>query len=176
MIHWASFIGFDFADKDKARFLRTFKSKLVEYEPDIAWLNPSYLHMTLAFIGWLQHSDVGKLSRLLNRLHKEYFVEDIEVTGRVIFLVFGARKEYVCAEVKRTEPMDAFYRALVSGMIKAGVPPKEQSFIPHISLGRFADATVPGKPIMAKPFRVPIKKVCVFESVSDSESLASSKF
>lgn len=134
MAHWASYIGFGFEKEESEKILVELRKKLSQYEDNIAWHNPEYLHMTLQFLGWTKESDIDKLRDIL---HKEK-VGDIKfkLNGKLVLLGFDEKKEYIAMRVEQTEELERYRDMLGIRMQEKGIHYKKQDFLSHISLGR----------------------------------------
>lgn len=103
MAHWASYIAFGFEEEEFQKLLLELKDKLSQYNDNIAWHNPDYMHMTLQFLGWTRDSDIEKLRQILQNEK----IEDInfKLNGKLVLLGFDAQKEYIAMEVEPTKEL-----------------------------------------------------------------------
>ena len=103
MAHWASYIAFGFEGEEFQKLLLELKDKLPQYNDNIAWHNPDYMHMTLQFLGWTRDSDIEKLRQILQNEK----IEDInfKLNGKLVLLGFDAQKEYIAMEVAPTKEL-----------------------------------------------------------------------
>ena len=103
MAHWASYIAFGFEEEEFQKLLLELKDKLSQYNDNIAWHNPAYMHMTLQFLGWTRDSDIEKLRQILQNEK----IEDInfKLNGKLVLLGFDAQKEYIAMEVTPTKEL-----------------------------------------------------------------------
>ncbi len=67
MAHWASYIGFGFNRDESEGLLLRLRKELEQYDDNIAWHNPEYLHMTIQFLGWTKNSNINKLKEILEK-------------------------------------------------------------------------------------------------------------
>lgn len=134
MAHWASYIAFGFEEEEFQKLLLELKDKLSQYNDNIAWHNPDYMHMTLQFLGWTRDSDIEKLRQILQNEK----IEDInfKLNGKLVLLGFDAQKEYIAMEVAPTKELLQYREELEKKMQEYGVPFKKTGFFKSHFIGQ----------------------------------------
>ena len=121
------------------------------------WLDPSNLHMTLAFIG--QWEDPEAVLSLLPAVEKPF---------PVVLSHIGVfqKADVLWAGTASSEALDELAERVRSRLLEAGIPFDPRPFVPHITLAR--------KPILPDQFLLPavpvppaelmVRDICMYQS------------
>lgn len=107
--------------------------------PGARWPPEENYHLTLRFIGEADKGFAEELAEALSHVESGEFDLAIESLGSF----GGARPRAVWAGVAPSEPLAALRRRVESALVRAGLPPEERKFTPHITLARTAGARAP---------------------------------
>ena len=100
------------------------------------WSPEENYHLTLRFIGEVDSGFAEDLAEALSHVAGAAFELQIRALGSF----GGARPRAVWAGVAPSEPLAALRRRVESALVRAGLPPEERKFTPHVTLGRTAGA------------------------------------
>ncbi len=174
MAHWASYIGFGFEKQECEKLLIELRKKLSQYEDNIAWHNPEYMHMTLQFLGWTKEGDISKLREILQR--ERIANIEFKLSGELILLGFNDQKEYIAMKIDSSEELLKYREILGYRMQQQGIPFKHQSFLSHISLGRVHGLNEIDNKKYFEPRIIKPNGVHLYESVPESVALVSVRY
>ena len=101
------------------------------------WIPPESLHVTLRFIGEVPEDRYDDIVYALEAVRSEPFALTIagaghfESRGRVRALWLG---------IERDPSLMALNKRLESALVRAGLPPEERKYTPHITIARLNEA------------------------------------
>ncbi len=104
--------------------------------PGARWSPEENYHLTLRFIGEVDNGFAEELAEALSHVGGEEFELAIESLGSF----GGARPRLVWAGVAASAPLAALRRRVESALVRAGLPPEERKYAPHVTLARTAGA------------------------------------
>lgn len=101
--------------------------------PRVRWQTEDQLHLTLRFIGEVEEHQAEEIRLLLSEVSFHTFPICLSGVGK-----FGSRRKarMVWAGVKGVDPLKALQEKISNVLRRAGVPPDERKYTPHITLGR----------------------------------------
>lgn len=143
---WLSFI----IDKNKLDEINEINNEFNQF--DINVMTPSWIHMTVVFMGKaLRGKTVGELKGINYII--ESAVEKLSELGnlklefdRYDYLPFNSnKKKLILAIYKKNKKLDEWVVDLKNTLTQMGVCPSENSFMPHITIGRVKGAYLPDK-------------------------------
>jgi 2'-5' RNA ligase len=102
------------------------------------WVPPEKLHLTLRFIGEVPEDRYDDIVYALETVDSEPFL--LTITGAGHF-ESGRRVRALWLGVERDPALMALSRRIESALVRAGLPPEERKFVPHITLARLNDAS-----------------------------------
>ena len=102
--------------------------------PDADWTAMDDLHLTLRFIGEVDHSTFYEIGELLMGVTLHPF--DLELAGIGQFPPRGALRQ-LWIGVSPNEALDRLKRRIDRSIAEAGVPLEGRKFVPHVTLARF---------------------------------------
>lgn len=173
MVHWATYIALSFSEDTGKQILEHSRIHLIDFEPIVSWSPVKYLHLTLHFIGWISTDKIGNINRILEEHQENVCCLPLTLTGRVVFLGWETKKEYIALEVKYDSELKQLHSHLKNKLKKAGVLVKEQPFLPHITLGRvWNKGNLQDVQMPTEDFSLQAEQIALFESIPDSIILA----
>ena len=110
------------------------------------WQSDEQLHLTLRFIGEVDHHKAEDIAAALGALYAPSVVARIAGVG--LFERQG-RAHMVWAGVEPHEPLAALHRKVEQLLARVGVVPETRAFMPHITLARLNRGSGPVAPFLA---------------------------
>jgi len=101
------------------------------------WIDPENYHITLRFIGDVDHALARDVYGLLAEIHRDPL--DVTIEGLDAF--GGKRPRAIVARVAPDRPLLELQAAHERQIRKAGAAPEGRKFSPHITLARLRDAS-----------------------------------
>ena len=95
------------------------------------WVDPGNFHLTLRFIGETDEVVAADIDDALVRLRAQRFTLQLAGTG-----VFGDRPRSLWVGVERSPELVALRDKIEQALIRAGLPPEQRKFAPHVTLAR----------------------------------------
>ena len=111
------------------------------------WQDDDQLHLTLRFIGAVDHHQAEDIAAALGALH------GAAVTARIAGVGLFERKgapHMVWAGVEPLAPLAALHRKVNQLLARVGVAAETRAFVPHITLARLNRAAGPVAPFLAQ--------------------------
>ena len=99
--------------------------------PGAKWVDPGNFHLTLRFIGETDEVVAADIDDALVRLRARRFTLQLAGTG-----VFGDRPRSLWVGVERSPELVALRDKVEQALIRAGLPPEQRKFAPHVTLAR----------------------------------------
>ena len=99
--------------------------------PGAKWVDPGNFHLTLRFIGETDEVVAADVDDALVRLRARRFTLQLAGTG-----VFGDRPRSLWVGVERSPVLVALRDKIEQALIRAGLPPEQRKFAPHVTLAR----------------------------------------
>lgn len=110
------------------------------------WQDDEQLHLTLRFIGEVDHHRAEDIAAALGSLHAP------AVTARIAGVSLFERRgqpHMVWAGVEPAEALAALHRKVDQLLVRVGVAPETRAFLPHITLARLNRSAGPVAPFLA---------------------------
>ena len=124
------FVGIEFPPELKLRL-----SLLTVGMPGAKWVDPGNLHLTLRFIGEVSENTAADIDEALMRVRARPFTVQLAGTG-----VFGGnRPNALWVGVERAPDLVRLRDRIEQALIRAGLPPEQRRFAPHVTLARLRD-------------------------------------
>lgn len=106
--------------------------------PGARWIDRENFHITLRFIGDIDHRTADEVVQALDRVRKPQFTLNLTGTG-----FFGNRKPHsIWAGVQPAPELMALQADLERVCQRIGLPPEPRKFTPHVTLARLRNARV----------------------------------
>jgi len=128
------FVALDMNDDIRNRIAR-FLEGVRGFAPDVRWVRPESLHVTLKFVGERSEEDVERIKQSLATIE----AEAIEMRFCSYGFFPGAREPRVFWIGIEAGPELAYLAATVDATLASlGIPKEEHTFSPHLTLARGA--------------------------------------
>lgn len=103
--------------------------------PGARWQVDEQLHLTLRFIGAVEERQADDLAAALASIHAAAPVVRLAGTGS-----FGKRgaAEALWAGVHPHDALAALHRKVDAACVRAGLPPEQRAYLPHITVARLS--------------------------------------
>ncbi|MCV3767360.1 RNA 2',3'-cyclic phosphodiesterase [Rhizobium sp. TRM95796] len=106
--------------------------------PGARWIDRENFHLTLRFIGDVDHRTADDLVNGLDRVHRTQFDLSLVGTG-----LFGSKKPHsIWAGVQPSAALNALQADIERVCQRIGLPPEPRKFMPHVTLARLKNARV----------------------------------
>jgi 2'-5' RNA ligase len=134
-----TFIALEIPQSIRAR-LASFTERIAPEAPDFRWVDPVSMHVTLAFLGDVDHKDLAKVCSAVGPAVVGQEPLRFEVRGVGAF-PDPARPRTLWAGVSgpSAERLGTLRAAIVGAVARLGYPADEQRFHPHVTLGRLKE-------------------------------------
>lgn len=105
--------------------------------PGARWIEAQNMHLTLRFIGDIEEGLAHDIDLSLEAIEAPPFELRLEGIG-----YFGSARaaRLVHVGVRRSNALNFLHDKIESAMVRAGLPPDERKFLPHVTLARLKDA------------------------------------
>jgi RNA 2',3'-cyclic 3'-phosphodiesterase len=128
------FVGIEFPPELKLQL-----SLLYTGLPGSKWVDPGNLHLTLRFIGEISEAVAADVDEALVRLKARPFTLQLAGTG-----TFGGNRPHALwVGVERGPELVRLRDKIEQALIRAGLPPEQRKFAPHVTLARLRDPDPP---------------------------------
>lgn len=97
------------------------------------WQSDEQLHITLRFLGEVDHHQGEDIAAALGQLHAP--IPELRVQGVGQFEKSG-RPHTLWAGITPAVPITALHRQITQLLLRVGIEPEQRSFLPHITLAR----------------------------------------
>lgn len=106
--------------------------------PGARWIDRENFHITLRFIGDVDHRTADEVVEALDRVRRQQFSLTLSGTG-----FFGNKKPHsIWAGVLPSPGLNALQADLERVCQRIGLPPEPRKFTPHVTLARLKNARV----------------------------------
>jgi 2'-5' RNA ligase len=118
--------------------LSKLQARLGSEIPELRWVDPARIHLTLAFLGDVDHADLSKLCEAVAVATLSHRRFDLLVKGLGVF-PGPQRPRVLWAGLvgDALESLKELQSAVVAAVRNVGYPPADDRFHPHLTLGRF---------------------------------------
>lgn len=106
--------------------------------PGARWTESETMHLTIRFIGEVEPPAVPEIDEALASVRAPGF--DLVLTG-VGHFGQGRKARVLWAGVERNDALAHLNQKVESALVRAGLPPEERRFSPHVTLARLKDAS-----------------------------------
>lgn len=108
---------------------------LREFGLPARWVAPDSLHLTLKFLGWIEHGTVGEVESILMAVVKRHDTFDIEICELGAFPALS-RPRVWWVGVNREPALLALQEELDGALEAAGFAREDRPYSPHVTIGR----------------------------------------
>ena len=114
------------------RIQEEFKSS----DPDVRWVNPTKIHLTLKFFGDIEESQIDSIISSIEIPVQSTQPFQLKVHGTGAFPNPKNPRVVWVGLAEGKEALSHLQKQLESSLEKVGFPPEDRSFHPHLTLGR----------------------------------------
>ena len=140
------FVALDIEETIREKIVR-FMDGVREFAPDVRWVGPESLHVTLKFIG--ERSDPEEIKQTLSKIESPAF--DVIFRGYGFFpTAKSARVFWVGIEAGLA--LAHLAKSVDEGLVDLGIEKETHAFSPHLTLARSGSGT-PGRERKDRPNR-----------------------
>lgn len=107
--------------------------------PGARWIDPENYHVTLRFIGDIDHATAHEIFASLGERRRR---EPIEIAIEELSTFGGARPRAVMAKVRPCRHLVELQLEQERLMRRLGLPPETRKFVPHVTLARLRESSV----------------------------------
>lgn len=105
--------------------------------PGARWVDPAQFHVTLAFLGDVDDTDLNAVCKAVAEVASGFAPMELRLEGLGTFPdPRRPRNLWVGMTGPGVEPLGAFQKKLAAAVRRAGYPPDDKHFHPHVTLGR----------------------------------------
>lgn len=133
------FVALDIADPIRERIQR-FMEGVRGFAPDIRWVRPESLHITLKFIGEKPPQMAETIKSSLRDLRAE--VMDIKFRGYGFFPTARAPRVFWLG-IEAGPQLNSLAAAVDANLAAIGIPEEDHEFSPHLTLARAGKSGTP---------------------------------
>jgi RNA 2',3'-cyclic 3'-phosphodiesterase len=131
-----TFLAIDLNEKVRAR-LMSLQEELVEGAPDIAWVEPENLHVTLLFLGEVDHRECIDICRVAHKAVAKMPAFAMHVEGMGAFPNPRRPRTLWVGVGDGKDDVSAVHDAIEAPLLDMGSYRREtRAYTPHVTLGR----------------------------------------
>jgi len=130
-----TFIALDLSEAARAA-LRSELRRLAQALPDVRFVDPGSLHLTLAFLGELDDATLAAVIALAGEVARHVAPFELALAGLGVFGPPTAPRVIWAGVGGETRPLLALQRRLAAGLEAEGFPREQRPFSPHLTLAR----------------------------------------
>jgi RNA 2',3'-cyclic 3'-phosphodiesterase len=130
-----TFIALDLSEAARAA-LRGELRRLTQALPDVRFVDPASLHLTLAFLGELDDETLAAVIALAGEVARHAAPFELALAGLGVFGPPAAPRVVWAGVGGETRPLLALQRRLAAALEAAGFPREQRPFAPHLTLAR----------------------------------------
>lgn len=123
-----------FVALDLPRYAKDSMAVMQQGLPDVRWVDPEMLHLTLAFLGEVDRPTFREAMHALANVETRPF--ELQLAGIGFFPSRGAPRQ-MWAGVRPEPELDRLQRRVLRALATVDVVPEKRRFVPHVTLGRF---------------------------------------
>jgi RNA 2',3'-cyclic 3'-phosphodiesterase len=134
------FVALDIDDAIRSRIQR-FMEGVQEFAPDVRWVRPESLHVTLKFIGEQPEESVEQVKRVLSQVESKTFYISFRGFG---FFPTAKSPRVFWIGIETDPELQRVAASIDTATASLGIPKESHAFSPHLTLARIGSAA-PGR-------------------------------
>ncbi|MGL4424265.1 MAG: RNA 2',3'-cyclic phosphodiesterase [Gemmataceae bacterium] len=138
MARTRTFLGIDIGPTTRSAITRA-QSHLARTGAQVKWARPTNLHITLAFLGDIDDTDLAAVCRLAQQVARRTEPFRLSFQGLSAFPNTRRPKTIWVGLADGLEPLQEFCSILAEPLAAMGFRQDDRPFTPHITLGRVSD-------------------------------------
>ncbi len=135
------FIAIDIGEELR-RKIASFVRGLEEFGPDVRWLRPENLHLTLKFLGDTEETLLDGIASSLQAVASRHGGFGLRLAGTGVFPDY-TRPRVVWIGVDKSEELNLLYSDIEREMEGLGYERERREFTPHLTIGRIKSREKP---------------------------------
>jgi 2'-5' RNA ligase len=129
-----TFIAIPLSDTIR-RTIAQVQRELAEPLPDIRWVRPETIHLTLAFLGDISQESLDKIGNSMLSIGRSFAPFEVRI-GDLGAFPSRSRPRVIWIGVERCAPLMGLQAALAGTLADLGLPGEDRPYTPHLTLGR----------------------------------------
>jgi 2'-5' RNA ligase len=129
-----TFIAIPLSDTIR-RTIAQVQRELAEPLPDIRWVRPETIHLTLAFLGDISQESLDKIGNSMLSIGRSFAPFEVRI-GNLGAFPSRSRPRVIWIGVERCAPLMGLQAALAGTLADLGLPGEDRPYTPHLTLGR----------------------------------------
>jgi 2'-5' RNA ligase len=134
------FIAVDISEEARnvaAKYISALREEFSELR--VGWERPEKLHITLAFLGRTEDSQIAEIGEILTRIAKRHVPFQLAMSGRGVFP--SARKPRVLwlGVEDRESKLTELAEDVIDEITRLGFEPEKRKFSPHLTIARIKE-------------------------------------
>jgi 2'-5' RNA ligase len=138
--------------------IRKIQEDIKSYAFKVRWVNPEKIHLTLKFLGNINHTDIEKISKTIINTVNGYAPVSLAVKGAGVFPGIKRPRVIWVGLTGEIEKLTGIQNDIEENLEELGFPREKRPFRGHLTLGRIKGKINPKKLLDA------MKKFEKFES------------
>jgi RNA 2',3'-cyclic 3'-phosphodiesterase len=140
----------------------------------VRWVNPQGIHLTLKFMGSVNHEKVGEINEVIKSAAAAGHRFSLDMSGLGFFPNSRRPRVFWIGITGDLEILLKLQADIDAGTEKLGFPGEKRPFSPHITLARINEGSLPndladfvkdtGRPGFEKKFHIEVDAVCLMRS------------
>lgn len=116
--------------------LESLQRELKRQEPDVKWVRPEGIHLTLKFLGSISRDEIDRISNVLAGIVPRWPPFTMKIKGLGGFpSIRNPRVLWIGIQEGASEVL-SLQRAIEKASLENNFPPEDRPFKPHLTLGR----------------------------------------
>lgn len=120
-------------------------ARLNSSQPDVKWVDPNSIHLTLKFLGYVAPDRVAEITKAITDAAAGIPPFSLEITGLGVFPGLNRIRVVWVGVEDETDKLLQLQKRLETNLEILGFPPEERDFTPHLTLARVRDTASPAE-------------------------------
>ncbi|MDO8578136.1 MAG: RNA 2',3'-cyclic phosphodiesterase [Dehalococcoidales bacterium] len=120
-------------------------ARLKSRQPDVKWVDPAAIHLTLKFLGYVAPDRVGEITEAITDAACGIPPFSLEVKDLGVFPSLNRVRVVWIGVEGETDKLLQLQKRLETNLDILGFPPEEREFTPHLTLARVRDTASPAE-------------------------------
>jgi 2'-5' RNA ligase len=133
-----SFIAIELQESARS-VLADIQQKFTKCRPDIRWVKPGNIHLTVKFLGNVEEKTAGEIIKTSGKICSRHHPFELAMQGLGVFP--NARNPKVLwVGIEGGGALEGLKNEIEEGMALLGFEKENRKFTPHLTIGRFRSA------------------------------------
>jgi 2'-5' RNA ligase len=137
--------------QDVSEAIVSLRNDLISILPDVRWVAPGTMHLTIKFFGDTPSRDIDKIKTAMQSSQKKLKAFETDISGLGAFPSLS-RPRVIWLGVKNQGAFKRLHAALEEDLSQVGFERDERPFSPHLTLGR-AKKPIPSAEKLLEKYR-----------------------